>query len=38
MGSIRDLPKKNGETTYHAEVRLKGKKPVRETFRTKTQA
>jgi integrase len=38
MGSIRELKKKNGETTYHAEVRLKGKKTERETFRTKTQA
>lgn len=38
MGSIREVKKKNGDVTYHVEVRLKGRKPERESFRTKTEA
>lgn len=38
MGSIREVKKKNGETTYHVEVRLRGRKPARDSFRTKTEA
>lgn len=38
MGYIREVTKKSGEITYHAEVRLKGHPPERESFRTKTQA
>lgn len=38
MGSIRELTKKDGSTTYHAEVRMKGQKPLRGTFRTRTLA
>lgn len=26
MGSIREVKKKNGETTYHVEIRLRGRK------------
>lgn len=38
MGSIRVLKKKDGTEVYHAEVRLRGHKPVRENFRTITKA
>ncbi|WP_068466746.1 tyrosine-type recombinase/integrase [Candidatus Protochlamydia phocaeensis] len=38
MGTIRELTKKNGEKSYHAEVRLKGFPSQRESFRTRTQA
>jgi integrase len=38
MGSIREMPRKNGEVSYHAEIRLLGMKPQRATFRTRTQA
>lgn len=38
MGSIRELPIKNGGNSYHAEVRLKGFPPQRRVCRTKTQA
>lgn len=38
MGSIRQLNHKDGSTTYHAEVRLKGYQTQRATFRTKTKA
>lgn len=38
MGSIREVKKKNGQITYHAEVRLKGRKPERDSFRTRTKA
>ena len=38
MGTIREYTKKNGETSFHAEVRLKGSPPQRECFRTKSKA
>jgi integrase len=38
MGAIREITKKDGTTTYHAEVRLKGQKPQRASFRTRTLA
>jgi len=38
MGAIRELTKKSGEKSYHAEVRLKGHPPLRDSFRTKTRA
>lgn len=38
MGTIREHIKKSGEKSYHAEVRLKGCSPQRESFRTKSQA
>ncbi len=38
MGSIRELPIKNGGYSYHAEVRLKGFPPQRRVCRTKTLA
>lgn len=38
MGTIREVPKKGGEISYHAEVRIKGSKPQRASFRTKTLA
>lgn len=38
MGTIRELTKKSGEKSYHAEVRLRGHPPQRDSFRTKTQA
>jgi len=38
MGTIRENEKKSGETSFHAEIRLKGFPPQRESFRTKSQA
>jgi len=38
MGSIREHIKKSGETSFHAEVRLKGYPPQRDSFRTRTLA
>lgn len=38
MGSIREVTKKNGEKSYHAEVRLRGSPPQRKVYRTKTRA
>jgi hypothetical protein len=38
MGTIREHPKKDGSYSYHAEVRIKGAKPERESFRTRTLA
>lgn len=38
MGTIREYPKEDGSITYHAEVRLKGYPPQRDSFRTKTLA
>jgi integrase len=38
MGSIREVLKSNGEVSFHAEVRIKGSKPQRASFRTKTLA
>lgn len=38
MGSIREVTKKNGEKSYHAEVRLRGSPPQRKVCRTKTRA
>jgi hypothetical protein len=35
---IREYTKKDGTTTYHAEVRRKNAKPLRESFRTLTEA
>jgi hypothetical protein len=35
---IREYQKKDGSTTYHAEVRRKNAKPLRESFRTLTEA
>ncbi len=38
MGSIREVTKKTGEKSYHAEVRLRGFPPQRKVCRTKTKA
>ena len=38
MGTIRDLKKGDGTTTFHAEVRLKGHSPQRASFRTRSLA
>lgn len=38
MGHIREVTKKNGEKSFHAEVRLRGFPPLRDSFRTRTQA
>lgn len=38
MGAIREAKKKDGSVTYHAEIRLKGYPPQRESFRTRTLA
>lgn len=38
MGTIRELTKKNGEKSFHAEVRLRGHPSQRESFRTRTLA
>lgn len=38
MGAIREYPREDGTTTYHAEVRLKGYSPQRASFQTKTLA
>ncbi len=38
MATIREYKKDDGTITYHAEVRLKGYPPQRESFRTRTLA
>jgi integrase len=38
VGTIREVIKKNGDKSYHAEVRLRGFPPQRDSFRTKTDA
>ncbi len=38
MGSIREVSKKDGTTSYHAEVRVRGSVPQRASFRTRTLA
>jgi integrase len=38
MGTIREYEREDGTITYHAEVRLKGYPPQRESFRTRTLA
>src|SRR3989344_1613593 len=38
MGTIREIPKKDGAVSYHAEVRVKGGRPQRASFRTRTLA
>ena len=38
MGAIRECKRKDGTVTYHAEVRLRGYPPQRESFRTRTLA
>lgn len=38
MGTIREYKKEDGSTSYHAEIRLKGYPPQRESFRTRTLA
>lgn len=38
MATIRELPKKDGSCSYHAEVRLRGHPPQRATFRTRSLA
>lgn len=38
MGSIREIPKADGSTSFHAEVRLRGYPIQRETFRTRSLA
>lgn len=38
MGSIREVPRKDGTTSFHAEVRLRGCQPQRASFRTRTLA
>jgi hypothetical protein len=35
---IRKYPKKDGTFSFHAEVRRKGAKPLRQVFRTLTEA
>lgn len=38
MGTIREFVRKDGSKSYHAEVRLKGSLPERESFRTRSLA
>lgn len=38
MGSIREYKRDDGSVSYHAEVRLRGHPPQRETFRTRSLA
>lgn len=38
MGTIREYTKSDGSKSYHAEVRLRGYPPQRETFRTRSLA
>lgn len=38
MGTIREVLRKDGKYSYHAEVRLKGCPPQRDSFRTITKA
>lgn len=38
MGSIREVKRKDGKISFHAEVRLKGYPPQREAFRTRNLA
>ena len=38
MGTIREITKKNGTISYHAEVRLRGFPKQRSTHRTRTKA
>lgn len=38
MGTIREIPKKDGSKSFHAEIRLRGHPVERKTFRTKTLA
>lgn len=38
MGTIREFRKKDGTISYHAEVRMRGHKPERGCFRTRTLA
>lgn len=38
MGTIREITKKDGSRSYHAEVRLRGHSPQRESFRTRSLA
>lgn len=38
MATIRELVRKDGSRSYHAEVRLKGHPPERATFRTRSSA
>lgn len=38
MATIRELTTKSGKKRYHVEVRIKGYKPMRETFDRKTDA
>lgn len=38
MGTIRECVRKDGSKSYHAEVRLKGSPPERESFRTRSLA
>jgi hypothetical protein len=38
MGTIREITKRDGSVMHHAEIRLRGHPPQRQSFRTKTQA
>lgn len=38
MGTIREHKRNDGTVSYHAEVRLRGHSPQRESFRTRTLA
>lgn len=38
MGTIREYKKEDGSITFHAEIRLRGYPPQRESFRTKSRA
>ncbi len=38
MGTIRECIRKDGSKSYHAEIRLKGSAPERESFRTRSLA
>lgn len=38
MGTIREIIKKDGSKSYHAEIRLRGYPPQRESFRTRSLA
>ncbi len=38
MGTIREVTRKDGSTSFHAEVRLRGYPSQRSSFRTKSLA
>lgn len=38
MGTIREVTRKDGSSSFHAEVRLKGHPPEQASFRTRSLA